>query len=63
MSKGDDPGVDGHEKDSLQTAEWQNEDIGLVGNIQIEFIHLGPFHCLTVPGLCCAQVRGGTHQR
>ena len=53
MSKGDDPGVGGHEKDSLQTAEWQNEDTGLVGNIQ--FIH--SFGALSLP--CCAQVGEG----
>ena len=58
MSKGDDPGEGGHEKDSLQTAEWQNEDTGLLGNSQ-EFIHLGHFHCLTVPSpvLCPGQGR------
>jgi len=56
--RGDDSGEGGHEKDSLQTAEWQNEDTGLLGNIQ-EFIHLGHFHCLTVPSpvLCPGQGR------
>lgn len=47
--QGDDPGVGGHEKDSLQTAGGRMRTLGLWATFS-SFIHLGHF----LP--CCAQV-------